>query len=96
MEYSAAFERDIDDMEATVIALETADDADEAMVLDDFLAALDHVVNTYPVPTDAVRDHAERVASTRRQNPESTASKRIATQHEVFLGEVCDDYDPVY
>jgi hypothetical protein len=96
MEHSEAFERDIEDVEATAIALVEAEEDGESMAHNDYLAALDHVINTYPVPTDAVRDHAERVASIHRNNPESTASQRISTQHEAFMDEVCEDYDPTF
>lgn len=97
MEYSAAFETDIEDLERVVVELVEADEGQESdAVHRDYLVVLDHVINTYPVPAAAVRSHAERVAAIRDNNDPGTASKRIATQHEVFLDEVCDDYEPVF
>jgi hypothetical protein len=97
VEYSASFEADIEDLERVVVALVEADEgADSDAVHRDYLVVLDHVINTYPVPAAAVRSHAERVAAIHDNNDPGTASKRIATQHEVFMDEVCDDYDPVF
>lgn len=97
MQCSASFEADIEALERVVVELAEADEGpDSDAVHRDYLVVLDHVINTYPVPAAAVRSHAERVAAIHDNNDSGTASKRIATQHEVFMDEVCDDYEPVF
>lgn len=98
MNYSEAFEDDLVDLERAVIE-SARSDGDEPATPDDryLIAALDHLLNSYPVSEARLLGHIEevrRIYETRRT--ESTASKHVATVHEAFLAEVCADYDPTY
>jgi len=99
MEYSAEFDREIEAIEETAIRLADAESGqrtgDDERNL--FVAQLDHVLNTYPVSCDAVVRHIEEVKRIRRTRDHwSTASKHVATVHEAFLADICDDYRPTY
>ncbi|MFB6251782.1 MAG: hypothetical protein ABEI27_08890 [Halobellus sp.] len=92
MNYSAALEDDLADLERA--AVESArGDGDKR----DLVAALDHLLNTYLISEARLLEHIDeirRIYETRRN--ENTASKHVDTVHEAFLAEVCVDYDPTY
>ena len=96
---AAAFDRDLADLEAAVLDVARDADTDAPHRLDerDLVAALDHLLNTYPVSEERLLGHLEevrRIHETRRT--ESTASKHVDTVHQVFLDDVCPDYEPRY
>ncbi|RLM60054.1 hypothetical protein [Halorubrum sp. Atlit-26R] len=99
MEYSAAFESDVGDVENAAIRLaeSEADGEADPQLQSEFAAVLDHVLNTYAVDCESLTTHVEAVARIwRTRDHETTASKHVDTVHQAFMAEVCDDYDPVY
>lgn len=99
MEYSAEFERDLSQLEAIAAELQTTEDGSDEhrMAQQDLTLFLDDIINKFPVPPHRVRNHVAEISRIyRTREHESTASKHAATVHEVFLDDVCDDYDPLY
>ncbi|MFC6873576.1 hypothetical protein [Halobellus marinus] len=99
MEYSAAFDADLAALEAAAIDLAERHEAGPVDATDrrDFVANIDHLVNTYPLSFETVRAHAEHIKRMyRNRTNENTVRKRIDTEHQAFVADVCDDYDPQF
>lgn len=98
MEYSDEFDHELSDLEACAVRLAAVENhsADELDAKRHFCAVLDDLINTYSVDCDKLTDHTDEVARTFHREDEKTAFKEISTLHEVFLNEVCDDYDPTF
>ncbi|MFC6784464.1 hypothetical protein ACFQFH_02800 [Halobaculum halobium] len=96
MEYSDAFESDLEDLEDAAIQLVTKTE-DRLEHERRFAAILDHIVNTYPIECEQVVTHTKTVARIwETRTHATTASKHTDTVHQAFLDGICDDYDPVY
>jgi len=99
MEYDPEFESDVEALENAAIRLAASetDGRADPQRQSEFAAVLDHVLNTYPIGCETLTTHVEAVARIwRTRDHETTASKHVATVHEAFLDEVCDDYRPIY
>jgi hypothetical protein len=99
MKYSEDFEREINEIEDTAIHLANCEEVGQVDIQqrNQFVIQLDHIINTFDIECETVlihTDEVKRIWKTRENT--NTAEKHIATVHQAFLAEVCDDYDPQY